>query len=264
MFPVSNNPQKRTAIKLHYINYRGKHVKLNKRSKIQVYYSVGRGKKLIKLGRTNKKRFKNAGDYVTALKDRARQDDLKRNAVKTTKEMTVPVWTGSYKVPAHAQKKKLIYIPYKLTKVISKKSSRRKDIFDFKAETKYNQKYLFENLKFNKYLGKRYKKVGVFLIMKFFNKQSNQEQTIKIKLKDIKKHIKGFTKGWTNAIAKSGITMTNYLYYALLNSLKGKFSHFSPKARRFNGVNKRSGKKDTIDYQTIKGYSAHIEFTYTK
>lgn len=263
MLEFRDNPQKRTSIKLHFKDYRGRAIRLNKRKKIQVYYTVGKGKKLIKLGRKNKKRFKNMGDYLVILKDKARQDDLKRNRTVKAKDLTVPVWTGSYRVPSFKQKKVQLHVPYKLIKVTSKKSTKRKDIFEFTASTKFNQKYLFENLKFNKYLGKAYKKVGVFIVMKFFNKASNETQTIKINVKDVKGHIKKFTKNWKNAIAKQGITMTGYIYYALLNALKGKFLHFSPKARRFNAKNKK-GYKDQIKYKMIKGYNAHVEFIYNK
>lgn len=271
-----NNPQKRTAIKLHFQNARGKNVKLNNKNKVRVYYSVGKSKKLVPLGRYGRRKYKNQGDYINKLKDQARSKDLSLNKINKTKTLGAKVWSGSYGDPSYKTKKQY-EVPFKKINVTSKKSNRKKDVYRFKSATKYNQKYLFENMGFDKYLKKKYKKVGVKAVLTFKNlyinknkmfntlKREEKDVTIKVNVKDIKKHIKGFTRKWKNVIKKD-ITMSNFIYYALLKELKKRAYHFSPKARRYNsGTKGKRGKKydaTNMKKKTIKIYDAHIEFEY--
>jgi len=254
-----NNPQKRTAIKLHFQNSKGKNVKLDNKRKVRVFYSVGRSKKLVPLGRYGRRKYKNQGDYVNKLKDAARVKDLNMNKIKRTKKLGAKVWSGSYGDPSYVRKKQY-EVPFQKMTVTSKKSSRKKDVYKFKSATKYNQKYLYENMGFDKYLTKKYKKVSAKIVLTFVNPHNKKEDRIKVSVKDIKGHIKGFTKKWKKVIKKD-ITMSNFLYYSLLKKLKAYGVHFSPKSRRYK-QKKNSKRYDAHKYKTIKGYHAHIEFDY--
>jgi ribosomal protein L33 len=234
------NPIPEKKVRIVIKNQKGKAVKkMNRKQKLQVFYSVGKGKLLPMDKEPKKHKYKNYGDEITRLYNRAYEDFLKRNEKKGPDVKKIITQTGKYTDPAYRRKN----VSIKINQVLQQKKIKGgkkhfTEKYEYTTTSKINQKNIFEKLELNKFSrGRKYKNVEIRLNLSLYDKDKGRMVSIlpkPIHIKDVKKSIKAASKKWSPELfAKFDHDTVNLLYFTLRTAIAQKGLSMSPQAYKF-------------------------------
>jgi hypothetical protein len=272
------NPIPEKKVRIVIKNKKGKKIKkLNRKQSIQVFYSVGK-EKLKPLDKAPRKYFyKNYGDELSRIYNKAYADYIKINEKAGPEVKKVIIQTGKFTDPAFRRKNVQIKISQSLQQRKLKGGKKHfTEKYEYTTTSKVNQKNIFEKLELNKFSkGKKYKNVEIRLNLSLYDQKTGRMVSIlprPIYIKNVKKTIKQASKKWAPELfARFDADTVNLLYFTLRTAIAQRGLSMSPKAYKFQSeIKQQSYYIDKEKYSTkevkksIKGKKLKIPGRHLK